>query len=374
MSLLWDAIAQIIVGAALAHRQTETRERAFFSNSKARQFTQRKRTSKYNPPSILGSAMQKAALLYNPDSGGRRNRRQSELESVLTLVRNAGIKAQLVLTDSRAHAVENARQAVSAGCDTIFACGGDGTIHNIIQVLANTPVALAVLPMGTANALAHDLGLPMNVAKAAAALLSAKPRRVALGRIQCQDFDGNSVSRYFVIAAGVGVDAHLFYKLAPGTKRHLGMAAYYARAWHLWFTYAMTRFQVEYTQIGSNHPQQADLTELLGVRIQNFGGVLNELAPGASLDRNDLSLILCQTSSRVAYLSYVARAFFSRHWNVPGIELAHASRALCKYSQPAGDLHPQSKIYVEADGELLGTLPAEITVVPDALTILSPTR
>src|ERR1700677_4773968 len=108
MSLLWDAIAQIIVGAALAHQQPETRGRAFCSNSKACPFTQRKRPSKYNPPSILGSAMQKAALLYIPDSGGRRNRRQSELESVLTLLRNAGVEAQLILTDSRAHAEESA--------------------------------------------------------------------------------------------------------------------------------------------------------------------------------------------------------------------------------------------------------------------------
>ena len=63
---------------------------------------------------------------------------------------------------SRDQAGERARQAILAGCDTIFACGGDGTIHNIVQVLAGTHVALAVLPMGTANALAHDLGLPLD--------------------------------------------------------------------------------------------------------------------------------------------------------------------------------------------------------------------
>ena len=121
--------------------------------------------------------MRKAALLYNPDSGGRRARRQAELESALALLRNANVEAQLVLTDSRAHAEEKARQAVIAGCDTVFACGGDGTIHNMIQVLANTNVALAVLPMGTANALAHDLGLPTNIAAAA----QAEPAAAAAG-------------------------------------------------------------------------------------------------------------------------------------------------------------------------------------------------
>jgi diacylglycerol kinase (ATP) len=319
--------------------------------------------------------MRKAALLYNPDSGGSRGRRESELNSVLAILGGAGVEANLILTHSRAHAEEKARQAVLAGCDTVFACGGDGTIHNIIQVLANTPVALAVLPMGTANALAHDLGLPMNIVAAAKAALHARQRRVALGRIQYQDLHGNSCVRYFIVAAGVGVDAHLFYKLQSGTKQRLGMAAYYAKAWRLWFTYAVPRFQVEYSETGVHQAQSADLTELLGVRIRHFGGVLNELAPGASLDRSDVRLILCRTASRLAYLSYVTRALVRGHWAVRGIDLAHAGEAVCRYIPAANNsTRPQPKIYVEADGELLGTLPAEITVVPDALTLLSPSE
>jgi YegS/Rv2252/BmrU family lipid kinase len=318
--------------------------------------------------------MRKAALLYNPDSGGHRKRRRSELNSVLVLLREAGVEAHLVLTHSRAHAEEKARQAVVEGCDTIFACGGDGTIHNIIQVLANTSVVLAVLPMGTANALAHDLGLPMNILAAAKAALQAGERRVALGRIQYQDFAGNPGTRYFVIAAGVGVDAHLFYKLVPEIKRNWGVFAYYVKAWHLWFTYAMTRFQVEYIETGSDSLQRADLTELLGVRIRHFGGVLNEFAPGASLDRCDLRLILCRTASRMAYLSFVTRALLRRNWTIPGIDLVHASKANCQYLPSATLGSPQPKIYVEADGELLGTLPAEITVEKDALTLLGPAK
>jgi diacylglycerol kinase (ATP) len=319
--------------------------------------------------------MRKAALLYNPDSGGSR-KRQSELDSVLALLHNSGVEANLILTDSRAHAEEKARQAVIAGCDTVFACGGDGTINNIIQVLANSDVALAVLPMGTANALAHDLRLPMNIAGAARSALRATPRRVALGHIQYQGLEGKPRTRYFIVAAGVGVDAHLFYKLHSGTKHRLGMTAYYAKAWHLWFTYAMTRFQVEYTETDltgnvSNQPQRANLTELLAVRIRNFGGVLQQLAPGASLDRNDLGLILCRTASRLAYLSYVTRSLVRGTWRVPGIDLAHASKASCEYL-PTADNSPQTKIYIEADGELLGTLPVEITIAPNALTILSP--
>jgi YegS/Rv2252/BmrU family lipid kinase len=322
--------------------------------------------------------MRKAALLYNPDSGGSRARRQTELESVLAILRGANVEAQLVLTDSRAHAEEQARQAVLAGCDTVFACGGDGTIHNMIQVLANTDTALAILPMGTANALAHDLGLPMNVAAAARAALHAEPRRIALGRVQYLDLEGHPGTRLFVVAAGAGVDAHLFYKLHAGTKQRMGMTAYYSKAWQLWFTHPMTRFLVEFAETSSQQARRADVTELMAVRIQNFGGVLQELAPGASLDRDDLRLVFCRTASRLAYLLYVTRGLLRSNWKVPGIDLAHSGRVSCQYlPAPAsadGISQPQPKVYVEADGELVGTLPAEITMVPNALTLLAPAR
>jgi YegS/Rv2252/BmrU family lipid kinase len=320
--------------------------------------------------------MRKAALLYNPDSGGSRVRRQAELESVLALLRKANVDAQLVLTDSPAHAEEKARQAVLEGCDAVFACGGDGTIHNMIQVLANTSVALAILPMGTANALAHDLGLPTSIAEAARVALHGAPRRVALGRIQHLDLEGKPDTRFFIVAAGCGVDAHLFYKLHAGTKQRMGMTAYYTKAWQLWFTHPMTRFMVEFAETGSAEARRANVTELMAVRIRNFGGVLQELAPGASLERGDLRLIFCRTASRLAYLLYVTRGLLRRNWRVPGIDLAYSGRVQCKYLRPsgAGDTAPQAqpKVYVEADGELVGTLPAEITVVPDALTLLAP--
>ena len=298
-------------------------------------------------------------------------RRQRELQSSLEVLRDGGVEAELVLAESREHAGDQIRQAIASGCDTIFACGGDGTIHNVAQVLANSAVALAILPMGTANALAHDIGLPLSAVGAAQAALRAVPRRVALGHVTYVDLQGRSDARYFVITAGVGVDAHLFYKLQTATKKRMGMAAYYAKAWNLWFTYPMTRFAVEYVESGSEAPRRADATELMCIRIRNFGGVLQELAPGASLDRDDMRVVVCRTASRLSYLAYVTRGLLRQRWKIPGIDLAYSSKVSCGYissSAPQG----QRKIYIEADGELLGTLPLEITVVPNALTLLAP--
>ena len=319
--------------------------------------------------------MRKVALFYNPNSGGRLARRKAEVNAALELFRKANVDSTLVLCDSPEKAEQQARLAGDRGFDTVFACGGDGTIHSIVQGLAGSSVALGILPMGTANALAHDLRLPLTVVAAARAALQAVPRRVALGKINFQDLKGNPSSRFFVVAAGAGVDAHLFYKLHTGVKQRMGMAAYYTKAWHMWFSYPMTRFAIKFAEIGTNQPHEADVTELMVVRIQNFGGVLQELAPGASLDRDELRIVFCRTAKRWNYLLYVARGLLRLQWKISGIELVSSLAVSCQYlNDPSRKNAPRSKIYVETDGELVGTLPAEISVVPNALTLLAPRK
>jgi diacylglycerol kinase (ATP) len=325
--------------------------------------------------------MRKAALLYNQRSGGGRVNRHPEVEAALATLRAAGVEATLTVTTSSDDAGEQARRAVAAGCDTILACGGDGTIHDVLQGVAGSQAALGVLPMGTANALAHDLGLPLDPVTAAKVLLHAQPKRIALGRVEFESMAGGRITRYFTVAVGVGVDAHLFYKLNSATKQRLGMAAYYAKAWQLWFTHRMQPFTVSSAAIPDAAEASILATEMLAVRIRNFGGMLRELAPGASLDRDDLRLLVCRTSSRLSYLSYVTGIFLGTHWQVRGVDLVHAPSVRCDYviASTAGGSNngtsaPSGKVYVEADGELLGTLPAAITMVPNALTVLIPAK
>lgn len=315
--------------------------------------------------------MRKAALLYNARSGGGRKQRESDLQEILKILSDAGVAASLMRTQSSEDATEQTRHAILQECDTVFACGGDGTIHDVLQALAGTRVALGVIPMGTANALAHDLAIPLEPARAARAALRAEPRRIALGRVTVQGPQAAPVTHYFTVAVGVGVDAHLFYKLHAGTKQRLGMAAYYAKAWHLWFSHRMQEFQVELSPDKSDETRHTGITEMLAVRIRNFGGVLRGLAPGASLERDDVRVVLCQTSSRLSYLLYVIRGLLRANWSVPGVELIFSKAVRCNPLNVSEGAAPR-KIYVEADGELIGTLPAEITVVPDALTILAP--
>jgi diacylglycerol kinase (ATP) len=317
--------------------------------------------------------MRKATILFNPNSGRGRRRRDRELDLAIGIIQSGGVRTELTICRSSPEATVHARYAVAAGNDTVFACGGDGTIHDVIQGLAGTPVALAILPYGTANALAHDLGIPSRPSQAARAAVNGTVRRIPLGRVEYQDFDGQPAARYFTVAAGIGVDAHLFYKLASHLKNRSGMAAYYLKAWQLWATHRMRRFEVEYAN-GTGHKQRALLTELLAVRIRFFGNILRELVPGASLDLPELRAVMCRTASRSAYLQYVAAALLGRRERkINGIDLVTCSEITCQLPESARhDNSHDDRVYVEADGELIGRLPARMTIQPDALSLVVP--
>jgi diacylglycerol kinase (ATP) len=324
--------------------------------------------------------MRKATILFNPNSGRRAKKRDAELDRAIGILQSGGVHTELTVCRSSQEATDHARCAVASGSDTVFACGGDGTIHDVIQELAGTPVALAILPSGTANALAHDLKIPISPSAAARIALKGKVRRIPLGRIEYQDFNGKSVARYFTVAAGIGVDAHLFYKLTAELKKRSGMTAYYLKAWQLWATHRMRKFEVEYAN-GSGPRQHAVLTELLAVRIRFFGNILRELVPGASLDCGDLRAVMCRTSSRNAYLQYVTGTLLGRQWNIDGIDVVSCSEVVCKLPEK-NKTHEHSleedggkddQVYIEADGELLGCLPARMTMQQDALSLVVPT-
>lgn len=319
--------------------------------------------------------MRKAAIFYNPHSGRRRKHRLSDVDAVLSVFRAAGVEAQAAPTHSSAGSAGQVRQAIAEGCDTIVCAGGDGTINDLLQGLAGSNAALAIIPLGTANSLAHDLDLPFSPPHAARAALQAEPRRFAAGRVAFVDFDGKPCWRYFTVAAGIGVDAQLFYQLSPLLKRNAGMTAYYAEAWKLWMSHKMQPFVAECHETGNGTAKSVVLTELLAVRIRNFGNVLRELAPGAALHRNDLRLIMCRTDSRSRYLLYVLRGLLGQSREVDGIDLVHSEKISCtSIPAPGGGTSGVPKVYVEADGEILGTLPVEISMAPDAFTLLVPVR
>jgi YegS/Rv2252/BmrU family lipid kinase len=311
--------------------------------------------------------MRRVALIYNPASGQHSWRRHADIDKALDQLREAGVKAKAHETIAPGSAGLLAEEAVRRGCDTIIACGGDGTVHEILQSLVGTTVALGVVPLGTANALAANLGLHTSPAKAVRRLLTAVPVRVSVGQIFYQDADGSTRSRYFTVAAGVGADALFISRLDPGLKRRLGYLLYLIEGWRVWATHSFPLFEAAFVECDGAQPRVEEISELLAVRIRNFGGVLNNFIPGATLHHDSLRLVAFKTRSRFRYFLFLLATLFSRASFTREIEVLDAVSVECRPRNGASQ-----RILVEADGEFLGDLPVRIEIVPDAITLLIP--
>ena len=310
--------------------------------------------------------MRRVALIYNPASGQYSARRHAAVDEIKAVLREAGVVAEAFETGAPGSATTIAERAIRDGFDTILACGGDGTVHEAVQSMVGTDVALGVVPLGTANALAADLGLIASPAKVARKLLDSTPARVSIGRIHYNDA-GNPGSRYFIVAAGIGADALLMSRLDSRLKRRLGYVLYLIEAFRIWATSSFPLFEAELPSNGNGGGRVLVVSQLLAVRVRSFGGVLRTLAPGASLRNGSLSMLAFKTQSRLHYLSFLLAVIAGRHTFNRDVELMDSPSIECRACNGSAD-----HLFVEADGEVLGSLTVRLEVVPHSLTLLIP--
>ena len=311
--------------------------------------------------------MRRVALIYNPASGQHSGRRASYIQSALAVLRKAGIEAEALETHAPGSAKSLALAAVRQGYDAVLACGGDGTVHEALQSLVGTKVALGVVPLGTANALAQNLGLGTNPVKAVRALLNANPVEVPVGRIFFQEKNGAQGWRYFTVAAGIGADALLMSSMDPALKRRFGYALYMIEAFKIWVSHAFPLFDASFSINGNGEPRVEQVSQLLAVRIRSFGGALGVFAPGATLHKKDLSIVAFKTRSRMQYFRFLVALLLGRQTFSRSIELLDADAVECRPTNGS-----KISVFVEADGEVLGLLPARIEVARETLNLLVP--
>lgn len=311
--------------------------------------------------------MRHVALIYNPASGQQPQRRAAIIAEVAAVFERASVEVTTIPTVSAESVTQQARFGIAQGCDTVVVCGGDGTVHHVAQAAVGTSVSLGVIPLGTANALAVDLGIPRSPAKAATALLASTPVRVPVGRISYRGRDGHQCSRYFIVAAGIGADAYFFSRVNSRLKQRIGYVHYLLEALRLWATHSFPGFAASFEGAEARFPRREIISQLLAVRVGNFGGLVRKLVPGAEVRDTSLKVIAFRTRSRLRYLGFMAAVCIGRHTYSEIIDLINCLSVECQ------NLEGQREtLFVEADGELLGTLPARIEVVPSALTLLIP--
>ncbi|MDE3201399.1 MAG: diacylglycerol kinase family lipid kinase [Acidobacteriota bacterium] len=311
--------------------------------------------------------MQKAALIYNPVSGQLSSRRAKVIPQALAILREAGVEVVAFETNAPGSATRFAREAVEQGFDAVLACGGDGTMHEVLQALVGTEVALGVVPLGTANVLAQALGLSTSAIKAVRKLVSARNLSVPVGRIHYRNLQGHEQTNYFTVAAGVGADALLMARMDKKLKRRLGYVLYLIEAFRIWATGPFPLFQVRIQTNGDAEPQLVEASQVLAVRVRSFGGALGVLTPGSTLRGEDLRILLFKTRSRWRYFRFLMATLAGRQTFNSEIEILNANSVECLPHNGSSEL-----VYAEADGEWLGSLPARIEIASERLTLLAP--
>ena len=291
-----------------------------------------------------------AALIYNPQAGRRRDRRKRELSRATHLLEAYGTACSLVPTTGPGSATELARHETAAGRDLIIVCGGDGTVNEVVNGMAGSQVPMALLPAGTGNVLAKELGLPWDIQLAAEYIPRGTVRRIALGR---------AGERYFICMAGVGADAAIVRHLNAGAKTRLGMLSFWLEGFRQLFTYKFGHFAV------TIEGRELRVAQLIASRTKHYGGPV-QLTRRADLFRDDFEVCLTTPRFRFAYLGYFLAQMAGRLEGLPGVNFLRTTRLR---AEPL-----EQETHTQVDGEWAGELPMEFSIVPDALSLLVPER
>jgi diacylglycerol kinase (ATP) len=307
--------------------------------------------------------MRRALLLFNPASGRRRTERLRTIEQIAHALRSRGVEVQTSPTRAAGSASDQAFEACSQGFDTIFACGGDGTIHEALRGMIFHPDAtLGVIPLGSANALARHLRLPLDPIRAALQQLDYQPQTIPLGKVTFKTPTGED-SRYFIVMAGAGPDGALVYNMLSSGKHSLGRTMYYLRAANLFCLHRFSSFTV--TSASTPRETTEAAVSAMCVRVGDLGGLFSPLIRGASIGQPHLTLSITNGPARISLPAWFAFSWARLHrWN-PYARSVEVDSFHCSAGKTA-------RVQVQADGEWLGTTPMAVTLVPNALRILMP--
>ena len=194
----------------------------------------------------MSTDLQNALLIHNPNAGGGGKSRQRTLDIARNIFAHRGIHSELAETRGPGHATEIAARAAQENRGLVIACGGDGTLNEVINGLAahqnGHRVPLALLPGGTANILAKELDLPWDIPSAAEKLVRGTVKEIALGL--ATPLEQPEKKKYFLSVGGAGPDGMIVYSLDLGLKARVGILAYWLGGAREVFRYKFPLFRV----------------------------------------------------------------------------------------------------------------------------------
>jgi diacylglycerol kinase (ATP) len=296
-------------------------------------------------------ASRTVAVLINPTSG--RGKGGKLAPQVARSLHQAGIDMVDIVGTDASSALAMAREAVDTGVDALIACGGDGTIHLAVQVVAGTDVPLGIVPVGTGDDNARMLEIPRGDIEAAVAVISGwTPRRIDVARAETAD----GTSRYFLGVMSAGFDS-LVNERANLLAWPKGQAKY------LVATLAELRVFQPLPYHLDLDGRESDLEAML-VAVGNgrsYGGGM-KVCPGAAIDDGELAVTVLGKVGKPTFVRVFPKVFSGTHVQHPSVSEHTAVRVRIDA--------PGQVAY--ADGERIGPLPVTAEVLPGALVVLAP--
>src|SRR5437879_5726847 len=184
---------------------------------------------RHDSETTMTTNLRNALLIHNPNAGGGGKGRRRTLDTARHIFAARGIESELAETTGPGHATEIAQRAASEGRGLVIACGGDGTLNEVINGLAANQnghrVPLALLPGGTANILAKELDLPWDIPSAAGKLVRGTVKEIALGL--ATPLEQPEKKKYFLSVGGAGPDGMIVYSLHLHLTARLALLAYW---------------------------------------------------------------------------------------------------------------------------------------------------
>jgi diacylglycerol kinase (ATP) len=285
-----------------------------------------------------------AVIIGNPNSG--RAGSKGYLERYADTLRSGGLSVEVLNTERPDHATE---LASSAGDRLVVAAGGDGTINEVINGL-DQDATLGILPLGTANVLAREIALPLDVEQACERILRGERTRIDLGVARSED----GVERRFACMAGIGFDAHVVGAVTPRLKRYLRGLAFAVMAFKV-------LFQKEFPPVQIVHGDKTCLTRFAIIANSHYyGGDFQVTRPGL-LTNGELEAVLIERVSALLRPDIFARIMAKRP-----LDRSMKSFTATEISASA----PDATVPVQLDGEVWGSLPMSFRVEPKALRVI----
>jgi len=285
-------------------------------------------------------------IIFNPAAGWRRRQR---LAAVLAHLREHGCAVALRETEGPGDAERFAAEVDPDAFDLVVAAGGDGTVNETINGLAHSGLPLALIPLGTANVLAAEIGLKTDPATVARCVAHGETRPIALGAAN---------GRRFILMAGAGFDAHVVAGVSVRMKYWLGKGAYVLSALRQLLVFPFPGYAVQ----TDNTVHHAASVVIANGRY--YGGRF-VCAPEAGLESATLQVCLFERAGRSAAIGYALALATGRLPRLASYRLVEACRV---------ELRGRPGEPLQGDGDVIGQLNAAIEVLPGALDLVYPPR